>query len=509
MSFVPEFEDDIFISYAHVDDEALTEEQQGWISNLHKILRRRLYQLLGEEPQIWLDENEVLGNDYFDTKIREQLSKIAILVSVVSPRYLKSDWCIRELKEFYELADKLGALRVGTKSRIFKVVKTPPEQDEPNELKGLTGYNFYSYEGKRLRELDPRIFPSAKEQFFQRVEDLAQDIQKLLQVLREARKGRPIAEDQTNTKGTVYLAETTSDLADERDKIRRDLEQRQFSVVPDAPLPTNGRAFLAAVKDYMQRSSLAIHMVGENYGVIPESETQSAVVLQNQIGAQVSHDAGLRRLIWVPSDRQPQDERQIKFIKQLHEDSQAQSGAEVIDSGLEDLKTVIRDKIADGAKPAPAPNVAGSAPPGKGVSDEPVRIYIVADQQDVDTGAVAPLEDYLYDQGHQPILPIFGEDDAKIREDHEQNLRFCDACLIYFGAASEYWLRAKINEMIKNRATRSTPLAAFGIYLGAPETPVKTRFRTHEATVIRNFGSFDPGLLNVFLSALRRPAGAK
>ena len=42
-----EFENDIFISYAHIDNETMTEEQKGWISAFHQALEVRLAQLLG------------------------------------------------------------------------------------------------------------------------------------------------------------------------------------------------------------------------------------------------------------------------------------------------------------------------------------------------------------------------------------------------------------------------------------------------------------------------------
>ena len=38
MSFLPNYEDDIFISYAHNDNQALLEGQRGWIDNFHQAL---------------------------------------------------------------------------------------------------------------------------------------------------------------------------------------------------------------------------------------------------------------------------------------------------------------------------------------------------------------------------------------------------------------------------------------------------------------------------------------
>ncbi len=84
------FDFDIFISYAHIDNEALSENQKGWIARLHQGLEIRLAQLLGERPQIWRDP-KLQGNDYFDETIVGQLDKVALMLSVVSPRYVKSE----------------------------------------------------------------------------------------------------------------------------------------------------------------------------------------------------------------------------------------------------------------------------------------------------------------------------------------------------------------------------------------------------------------------------------
>ncbi len=39
---------DIFISYAHMDDQVLDEDQKGWITKFHRVLRVKLGQLMGE-----------------------------------------------------------------------------------------------------------------------------------------------------------------------------------------------------------------------------------------------------------------------------------------------------------------------------------------------------------------------------------------------------------------------------------------------------------------------------
>ena len=120
---------DVFISYAHIDNETIEEDQKGWITQLHRILQVRLAQLMGAEPRIWRDQ-KLSGSDLYDQTIVEQFLDSKILVSVLSPRYVNSEWCARELDEFCTNAEQTDGLKVDDKSRVFKVVKTPVEVSE-------------------------------------------------------------------------------------------------------------------------------------------------------------------------------------------------------------------------------------------------------------------------------------------------------------------------------------------------------------------------------------------
>src|SRR5215831_17460384 len=122
MGYVGGFENDIFISYAHIDNQPLMEGHQGWVSTFHQALAIRLQQLLGGEPKIWRDPH-LKGHEYFSDTIVIQLPHVAVLVLILSPPYVCSEWCVRELREFCQHAEQTGGLRLGDKARIFKVVK--------------------------------------------------------------------------------------------------------------------------------------------------------------------------------------------------------------------------------------------------------------------------------------------------------------------------------------------------------------------------------------------------
>lgn len=148
------FDHDVFISYAHIDNETLSEEQEGWISMLHRALEKRLAMELGEKPRIWRDR-KLQGNDRFDGEIIDNLLKTAVFISVFSPRYVKSEWCLRELDEFIDNVEQRQPVDTGNKSRVFKVVKTPIDRDQhPSKTQGMTGYEFFKEDPNsgRMRE---------------------------------------------------------------------------------------------------------------------------------------------------------------------------------------------------------------------------------------------------------------------------------------------------------------------------------------------------------------------
>ena len=142
-----EFDKHLFISYAHIDNQPLTSEEQGWISRFHKSLESVLSMRLGVPAKIWRDE-KLRGNDVFAEEIVGQFPHTALLVSVLTPRYVNSAWCTREVQEFCKSAQQTGGVVVENQARIFKVIKTPVDTEEslPEVMKNILGYEFFILE---------------------------------------------------------------------------------------------------------------------------------------------------------------------------------------------------------------------------------------------------------------------------------------------------------------------------------------------------------------------------
>lgn len=494
------FEHDFFISYAHLDDQALIAGEQGWISELHRLLEIRVGQMRGEKPKIWRDL-KLQGNDIFADTITERLPRIAALVSVLSPRYVQSEWCNRELTEFCRAAERSGGVRIGDKARIFKVVKTPVKAERlPEPVQPMLGYDFFVYdEAGRPRELSQE-YGGKERAFMTKLDDLAYDIAQLLDMMANEEADAAAAGAAAVSKGTVYLAETTYELREQREEIKRDLIRNGYEVLPDRALPLVAPELDELVREQLLRSKVSIHLIGRNYGVVPEGATQSVVERQQALASEVAAGGSLSSIIWLPQGLQIEDERQRTFVQHLQTSPAVHAAAELLEVPIEDLKTLLYRKLAP---PAPVVVKAAAAP---AVEDHP-RVYILCDQQDLD--ATRPLEDYLFGAGFEVILPFFDEDETQARLEHEENLRSSDVLILYWGAGDELWLRRKLRELQKSAALgREKPWLGRGIYVGAPATPQKGRFRTHEATLIQEPpAGFDPAALDPLLAAIAAAKG--
>ncbi|MCP4115592.1 MAG: toll/interleukin-1 receptor domain-containing protein [Desulfobacteraceae bacterium] len=492
----------VFISYAHIDNQTLTREQEGWITFLHRALEIRLAQLSGERPRIWRDP-KLHGNDQFDNVITSKIQKAETFVAVLSPGYVESDWCRREIAEFIEARLKKGGVLMGNSSRIFKVIKTRLSLErQPREIQNQLGYEFFAIdpESKRLKEFNRGFGTFIEPEYMDRLEDLASDIDDMLESI-----GRPLespAEGCVPPRGSVvFLAETTYDLRTRRDQVRRELESQGHTVLPDRDLSLLEWELSDMVREDLERSILSIHLIGEQYGAVPEGADRSTVELQLDLAGELSgKKVDFSCIIWMPEKIMAKDPRQGAFIKRLMKETILQPKDDLLSAGIEELKAVILDKLEEKAKKKE----------GRPMDAEKInRIYLIYDQRDIHD--IEPLDDFFYDRDHDVLHPLFDGDESDIIEEHRENLRICDGVLIYHGNAGEAWLRSKLRDLRKVAGYgRTNPVKSSAIYVGPPRDHRRERFKTREVDeLIKNFQFFSPDCLSGFLARLEGGDGGE
>ena len=482
-----DFEADAFISYAHLDNVELVEGRKGWVANLQRALAVRVAQMLGKESRIWWDK-KLRGNDDFDDTLVARLQRVALLVSVVSPRYVRSEWGRKEILAFCQAATEQGGLEVQDKCRVFKVLKTQvPLDQHPPELRSVLGYEFFKIDQDtgKPRELNEIFGPEAERDFWIKLDDLAHDMCNLLQTLeRDGRASEMPPLPQAA--GSVYLAFTTSDAKDEREALKRELEQHGFKVLPDRPLPETEQEVEAAVRADLAACRMSIHIVGRTYGVIPEGATLSLCEIQNELAIARGAAGGFSRLVWIEPGLVIDDERQRQAIERLRNDPRLIKGADVLEKPFEDLRTLVsarlrQDEPSTSTGPVAKADQAAAAP---------LCLYLIHDQRD--TQAVSAWADFLCTD-FEVIRPVFDGDEADARAYHEENLRIADGIVIFYGAGNESWLRRKLSEVQKSAGYgRTKPEPEIGICLIAPRTPEKEGFRTHKGMLLPQWDGVSP-----------------
>ena len=97
MSYVPGFRYDLFISYAQADNS------DAWVEKFQTQLIGELVRLLGRplsEKTVFLDKLRLQVAQSYPDELDKAARESALLVALLSPSYVTSDWCNRERQVF-------------------------------------------------------------------------------------------------------------------------------------------------------------------------------------------------------------------------------------------------------------------------------------------------------------------------------------------------------------------------------------------------------------------------
>jgi hypothetical protein len=121
MAYVPKCVYDVFLSYAHVDNQDGDRWVDRFKKELERVLREELAVCVGEQRfVVWQDVERLKPGFALTQSIREALSKTAVVISLYSPNYLASGYCAEERSTFEQLCG--DRLRIGESSRLINVI---------------------------------------------------------------------------------------------------------------------------------------------------------------------------------------------------------------------------------------------------------------------------------------------------------------------------------------------------------------------------------------------------
>lgn len=455
------FDIDVLITFADKDNESTRKVEGGWVNNFRKFLELMLFQVLGEHPRIVLKSE-------FDSVTAASLDGVAVMVPILSSDFITSGQCLDTLESFFK---KVGD---ATPNRIFKVLKSPlAYQEQPARLRDSSSYEMYQLdlESGQMKEYSDFFSPEAEKQYWMIMVDLAYDIHESLLALKGATKAEV---KSLYKRKTIYLAETSHDLAIQRNIIKRELQRYGYIVLPKHALPQSAAAVEAVVAKDLEDCSYSIHLIGNSYGEIPEGAEKSVVDIQNELAQKESNAKRGRkedfmRLIWITGNLRNISDKQRAFIEALKRDTEAQEGTEILQTPLEDFKNIMREELVEVHDRKGGNDVRGKT------------IYLVHDR--VDQQEVRPYLEALENQGFQVIQPAFSGDLLDVRKHHINNLRNLDGAIIFKGKVNDQWVHMKVLDLLKAPGFgRNKPIKAKALL--SMDTYVLDRYKDQNLTLI-------------------------
>jgi len=471
MAYVPGFSNDVFISYSHLDDQSV--DGRGWVSDFHRRLQIEVQEALGAPVQIWRDPRQGPATD-FGRDLDRQLRGSAMLLAILSPGYLNSPWCEWELEGFAG-ARRTGDLWVDTKCRAIKVLKRPLEADAsgPRVLSETGFVECFEIDDASGRAYEMK---GGSDLFDRRLTDLGLEISIVLRNMRKAR--------------SVFLGTASAPLVDHRERVRQELEARNYRVLT----PADGSVAdpLTTVRDAVNASSLSILFDGRIDRAAEHPDDAAATAERT-----VAREEGARQLVVL---RGQPNEASPPWHEMATIDESA--GVELLfDPPTHTLYHTVLQMLGTPAEPGGRPQRL-------------VRVYLICDRQDhplLLSNRARMLRDHLLRLGFEVKVPLAeGEDAAEFSRDNRSKLRQCDGVLLYWGTARQSWFDQRLGELMQARGwRRGREFVAVGAFVADPENVVKQNYETREVDeLIKQFAAFDlaDARLMRFLERLARPA---
>ena len=457
---------DILIYHSEQDNET------HWVDNFKKFLQLMLIQILKKQPNI------VLKSDG-DQISEEDLKNVDVLIVVLSNFFIDSSQCVHTLEQCIKNINS----KTSFENRVFKVLKTPiPYNKQPNKLRDQLGYDFYKveYESGQFQEFKDYFSTKSERSYWMKLIDLAYGINGIFAV----------EDDSSDTSITskfsrksIYLAETSHDLAIQKNIIRRELLRHGHRVFPVHAMSSSLEQINRDVTTELKKCNLSIHLIGNSYGEIPEGIDRSIVDIQNRIAAEISsqtkgNSEELSRLIWISPNIHDVNEQQHSFIESIKRDASFLEGAEILEVPLEDFKNIIRNELLD----SPDKKLIETIKP-EDKENELKKIYLIHDK--IDELAVENIKQKIEQSGYKVISPLFEGELLVLREQHISNLRDFDAVLIFKGKINDQWVKMKVLDILKAPGFgRNKPVLAKAI-ITTPEGIInKNNFPDSEIEII-------------------------
>src|SRR5215203_3108298 len=461
MAAVPGCRHDVFVSYAHGDDQPVAGTPTGFVSQLVADLKTEVSRKVRNDVDIWWDHFKLGGDKRVTPEIMAAAGDSACIIVVASPAYLRSEWCDRERSAFCQQA-------VNRQSGIFLVGMEPIDQGRlPTTLRDLTEFKFYRTldDGRTTRPLRTD-FQQDKEPYYNRLSELVQHVSDhLVRALSNtgAKASAPAPSPADPSKRSVLLLDVTDDLLERRAQLKDYLEQEGIAVLPAKRYSRDDMDLhRAQMLEDMERSQACVQIVG------------------GLSGDRSDHRRGMA---WLRCETVRNSGSAVPFLQWRDPDLDLNAITDADARELTVQPSVRTDRFPDFRRAVAELALKPPARVDPRLQQGVLWVFVNSDLLDRDLGA--GVAQWLETRGFMVLEPPQATQDA--REEWEASVKYCDSLLLVYGQTKPAWVRTQI--LLSNKVQREAPLDLLSVCVGPP-LPQQQAAEKREALALRYSGIY-------------------
>lgn len=415
----------VFISYAHADNPAFDTDTKGWVTNFVDHLQKAVgMRPGGGQVEFWMDPR-LEPQRAVDATLRARIVASQCIVAFLSPRYLESEWCRKEMATFVKL---VGGGTASDRVFLVELLPTEREQWDPG-IRSITAMQFW---GSSLDQPEPMMLgwpapnPKADKTYWTGLNRLAEILAKQIKSIPpQALAPAPAAAVPSKL---IWIADPADDVREYWTRLATALRDLQYGVVPDAALSymredeSSYRQTLAAD---LGNADLLVQLFGHEMGEKPAWADAPLVELQTQAARAEARRRGIPLLAWRKPDIRLEDIADPACKTLL-------TGATAC--GFEEFHQQVLRQLAHPAAPPRPP-----AP-----TDGPLSVVVNADKPDRELGK--RVRDMLFDLEVDATLvaePPPTQLPAQYFHDLDAQLTVSNGLVIVYGDAQPSWVQAQ------------------------------------------------------------------
>jgi serine/threonine protein kinase len=156
-----------FWSYARQDDQL----SSGRLTALRSLLVQELQQQYGREPvRLFQDHDTITHGSDWEDEIKKAIDASTFFIPIITPNFVQSEWCCREVELFIEREKTLRARHpeLAGSSRIFPILFIGIDDADPEEpaiLTALQKLQWFDFRQFRHRSFDAEEIREALSKF--------------------------------------------------------------------------------------------------------------------------------------------------------------------------------------------------------------------------------------------------------------------------------------------------------------------------------------------------------